>query len=107
MATIQPYTLIYDVKVRRHLARIERKYHSLIREKIEEFLTREPDKETRNRKPLSRPSVLGTAWELGCGLDNRFRVYYRVNRDSRQVYILAIGVEERSRVFIGGEEFDL
>jgi mRNA-degrading endonuclease RelE of RelBE toxin-antitoxin system len=107
MATIQPYTLIYDTKVRRHLARIERKYHSLIREKTEEFLTREPDREIRNRKPLSRPSVLGTAWELRCGPDNRFRVFYRVSRELRQVYILAIGVKERSRVLIGGEEFDL
>jgi mRNA-degrading endonuclease RelE of RelBE toxin-antitoxin system len=107
MPNIQPYALIYDIKVRRHLARIEPKYHSLIREKIEEFLTREPDKETRNRKPLSRPSVLSTAWELRCGPDNRFRVYYRVNRELRQVYILAIGVKERSRVFIGGEEFEL
>jgi mRNA-degrading endonuclease RelE of RelBE toxin-antitoxin system len=106
MATIQPYTLIYDIKARQHLARIERKYHSLIREKIEEFLTREPDKETRNRKPLSRPSVLGTAWELRCGPDNRFPVYYRVNRESRHVYILAIGVKERARVLIGGEEFE-
>ena len=107
MATIQPYTLIYDTKVRRHLARIERKYHSLIREKIEDFLTREPDREIRNRKPLSRPSVLGTAWELRCGPDNRFRVFYRVNRELRQVHILAIGVKERSRVLIGGEEFEL
>ena len=107
MATIQPYTLIYDTKVRRHLARVERKYHSLIREKIEEFLTREPVREIRNRKPLSRPSVLSTACELRYGPDNRFLVFYRVSRELRQVYILAIDVKERSRVLIGGEEFDL
>jgi hypothetical protein len=55
---------------------------------------------------MSRPSVLGAAWELRCGPDNRFRVFYRLNRELRQVYILAIGVKERSRVVIGGEEFE-
>jgi mRNA-degrading endonuclease RelE of RelBE toxin-antitoxin system len=107
MATIRPYTVIYDAEIRRHLARIERKYHSLIREKVAELLMRSPDRETRNRKPLFRPSVLGTAWELRCGPDNRFRVYYRVDRELRQVYVLAIGVKERSRVIIGGEEFEV
>lgn len=107
MATVQPYTLVYDPKIRRHLARIDRKYHSLIRERIEELLTHEPDREIRNRKPLSRPSVLGTAWELRCGPENRFRVFYRVHREVRQVHILAIGVKERSRLVIGGEEFEL
>jgi hypothetical protein len=34
-------------------------------------------------------------------------VFYRVDRELRQVYILAIGVKERSRVLIGGEEFEL
>jgi mRNA-degrading endonuclease RelE of RelBE toxin-antitoxin system len=107
MATIQRYTVIYDFKVRRHLARIDRKYHSLIRKKIEELLTYQPDRETNNRKPLSRPSVLGTAWELRCGPENRFRAFYRVDRELRHVYVLAIGVKERSRLVVGGEEFGL
>jgi mRNA-degrading endonuclease RelE of RelBE toxin-antitoxin system len=107
MATIQPYTLIYDIEVRRHLARIDRRFHSLIREKIEQLLSDAPDRETRNRKPLSRPSALGTAWELRFGPDNRSRVFYRTNQELRQVYILAIGVKERSRLVIGGQEFEL
>jgi mRNA-degrading endonuclease RelE of RelBE toxin-antitoxin system len=107
MATIQPCTLIYDIEVRRHLARIDRKFHSLIREKIEQLLSDEPDRETRNRKPLSRPSALGTAWELRFGPDNRVRVFYRTNQELRQVYILAIGVKGRSRLVIGGQEFEL
>ena len=107
MATTRPYALIFDIKVRRHLAGIDRKYHSLIREKIKELLTHAPNRESRNRKPLSRPSVLGTAWELRFGPDNRFRVFYRMSQELRQVYILAIGVKERSRLIIGGEEFEL
>jgi hypothetical protein len=33
------------------------------------------------------------------------RVFYQVNVESREVQILAIGVKERSILFIGGEEF--
>jgi hypothetical protein len=28
------------------------------------MLTREPDRKSKNRKPLSRTLALGTAWEL-------------------------------------------
>jgi hypothetical protein len=44
---------------------------------------------------------------LRFGLDNRFRVFYEIDRESRKVYILAIGVKERNRLFIGGEEVEL
>ena len=101
------FELIYDREVRRHLAKIERRYHSLIRREIESSLTYEPETETRNRKPLSRPSVFGTAWELRFGPDNCFRVFYRADLESREVYVLAIGVKQGSRLFIGGKEFQL
>jgi mRNA-degrading endonuclease RelE of RelBE toxin-antitoxin system len=107
MATTESYTLIYDIKIRRHLARLDRRHHRLIQEKIEELLSHAPERETRNRKPLSRPSVLSTAWELRFGPENRFRVFYRTDRELRQVNILAIGVKERSRLIIGGEEFEV
>ncbi len=106
MPPVQPYILIYDIQVRRHLARIEPKYHALIRARIEELLSFQPERESRNRKPLSRPSALGAAWELRCGPDNRFRVFYRANREARQVYILAIGRKDRNRLIIGGEEYE-
>jgi len=101
------YELIYDPDVRRQLGRIERKHHPLIRRAIEEQLTHEPETETRDQKPLLRPSVLGPAWELRCGPQNRFRVFYRVDRSHRHVYILAIGVKIRERLMIAGEEFEL
>jgi hypothetical protein len=86
---------------------IERKYHSLIRSTIAEQLIFEPLIETDNRKPLKRPVLFGANWELRFGPNNRFRVYYRGYEDSHEVWILAIGVKIRNKVYIGGEEYDL
>ena len=103
----QPYKLIYAPVVRGQLEAIERKYHSLIRSSIETQLQFEPDVEARNRKPLKRPSVVGGQWEIRFGPRNRFRVYYEVNHQDSEVYILAIGVKLGSRLFIGGKEVEL
>jgi mRNA-degrading endonuclease RelE of RelBE toxin-antitoxin system len=102
-----PYELVYDPEVRRHISKVDKKYHSLIRREIERQLRHEPEAETKNRKPLLRPSVLDSAWELRFGPDNRFRVYYRADRALRRVYILAVGVKIKSRLLIGREEFEL
>lgn len=107
MAKKVPYALIYDPEVSGHLASIEPKYHSLIRTTIEEQLRFEPETATRNRKQLERPVDLGARWELRLGPDNRFRVFYRVDVEQRQVRILAIAVKERDRIFIAGEEVEL
>lgn len=107
MAKKQPYALIYDPEVTGHLAAIESKYHSLIRDAIEEQLRFEPETATRNRKPLERPIDLGARWELRLGPGNRFRVLYRVEVDERRVRILAIAVKVRNRLFLAGEEVEL
>ncbi len=103
----RPYELKYAAEVPRHLGTIPRKHHSLIRRQIESQLGYEPESETRNRKPLLRPSLLGVVWELRCGLRNRFRVFYRVDRARRQVYIVAVGLKVKDRLFVGGEEIAL
>ena len=54
---------------------------------------REPDVETRNRKPLKQPIAFGADWELRLGPDNRFRVFYQIDAERRQVRILAVGVK--------------
>ena len=77
MAKKRPYELVYDPEVTQHVTMIDRKYHSVIRRTIKEQLSYDPEGETRNRKPLTRPTVFGTAWELRLGPDNRFRVFYR------------------------------
>jgi hypothetical protein len=100
------FSLIFDPAVKRHLRAIETKYHSLIRETISEQLSFEPETETTNRKPLSRPVELGVTWEIRFGPDNRFRVLYDVDVELRDVQILAIGIKAGNRLFIGGEELE-
>jgi hypothetical protein len=107
MEPARPFELVYDREVAQHVAAIDAKYRSLLRRTIEEQLAHQPGGETRNRKPLQRPSVFGTAWELRFGPDNRFRVFYRVDEAARQVLVLAIGEKRGTRLVIGGEEFEL
>jgi mRNA-degrading endonuclease RelE of RelBE toxin-antitoxin system len=107
MARRRPYALVYAPVVKQHLQVVERQHYSEIRETIEEQLLFEPGTETRNRKPLQQPAVFQAQWELRFGPDNRFRVFYEIDSKNRQVNILAIGVKERDRLFIGGEEVKL
>jgi len=101
-----PYSLVYAPEVRSHVDAIDRRHHRQLRETIKEQLSVTPQQETRNRKPLERsPGPYGATWELRCGPDNRFRVFYEVTPDSRQVWILAIGVKDRARLVIAGKEF--
>lgn len=107
MSHRRPFEICFDPEVRLHLRKIERRYYSLIQQRIEQFLSYEPDMETRNRKPLLRPSVLETAWEFRFGPDNQFRVFYKFNIETGQVYILAVGLKQRGKLFIGGKEIQL
>jgi mRNA-degrading endonuclease RelE of RelBE toxin-antitoxin system len=107
MARKRPYSPVFDPEVKQHLRAIEAKYYSLIRTTIQEQLLFEAETETRNRKPLQRPAALGATWELRFGPDNRFRVLYEVELERKEVQILAIGVKERNRLIIGGEEVKL
>jgi mRNA-degrading endonuclease RelE of RelBE toxin-antitoxin system len=99
------YALIFAPEVVAHLDVIERKFHSQIRKQIQLRLSSEPEKETRNRKPLEVPAPYGAQWELRFGTRNRFRVFYEVQREARIVAILAIGVKDRNVLRIGQEEF--
>jgi mRNA-degrading endonuclease RelE of RelBE toxin-antitoxin system len=101
------FALIYPPILKQHLKFIEAKYYSLIRESIEAQLEFEPDVETQNRKPLKRPVIFGAKWEIRFGVDNRFRVFYRVDYDEQKVVILAIGEKLGNRLLIGGEEVEL
>jgi len=106
-----PYThgfeLSFAPEVIEHLAVIERKYHPLIQKTLDKQLVYEPDRRTRNRKPVEQPASFAATWELRLGPGNRIRVFYDVNRVDQVVWILAIGIKERERLFIGGEEFKL
>ncbi len=100
------YAVVYAREIYDHIANIERRYHRLIKKTIEEQLTITPERQTRNRKPLEElPGPFGSTWELRFGPGNRFRVFYEVAAKNRTVWILAIGVKEKNRLLVAGEEF--
>jgi mRNA-degrading endonuclease RelE of RelBE toxin-antitoxin system len=104
--TIQ-FELGFAPEVIGHLAAIGRKHHRLIQKTLDEQLHYAPDQETRNRKPIEQPAPFGATWELRFGRGNGFRVFYEVDNTERVVWILAIGIQERERLLIGGEELVL
>jgi mRNA-degrading endonuclease RelE of RelBE toxin-antitoxin system len=107
MAKRLGFTLLFAPEAIEHLVAIESKYHGLLQRAIKKQLTDTPTEETRNRKPLDEPAPFDASWELRCGPDNRFRVFYDVDRVSREVHVLAVGLKDRSRLLIGGEEYEL
>ncbi len=107
MAKRLKYTLSFAPEAIEHLDAIESKHHGLLRRTIREQLTYAPAEETRNRKPLDQPAPFDSSWELRCGPKNRFRVFYDVDSASHEVQVLAIGLKDRNRLFIGGQEYEL
>lgn len=107
MAKQPKFTLSFAPEAIEHLDGIDSKHHGLLQRAIKEQLTHTPIEETRNRKPLEQPAPFGASWELRCGPDNRFRVFYEVDAAAHEVQILAVGVKDRSRLLIGGEEYEL
>lgn len=105
MASRRKFDLVFAPETLDHLDAIERKYHGLIQRTTDQQLRATPLKETRNRKPLIDTGPLGSTWELRFGPQNCFRIFYDVDVDAWEVHILAIGVKERNRLFIGGEEY--
>lgn len=90
-----------------HLDAIDRKHHRIIEKAVDVQLRYSPESPTRNRKPVEQPAPFGATWELRCGPGNCLRVFYEVDSTARTVWILAIGVKERARLLVGGEEFIL
>ena len=107
MAHKPAYDISYDQATKKHLRAIDAKCHSLIRTEIEEQLRFEPDKETRNRKPLRQPAPFEATWEIRLGPDNSFRVLYGIDEEHREVQIQAIGVKEGNRLLVAGKEVEL
>ena len=97
------YRIDYDPETVAHFAAIDLRDHRMIRREIEERAGHEPTVETRNRKPLVRPSALSPAWEIRCGPSNEYRIFYRVYEEDRAVLVTAVGVKVRNRLIIGGK----
>jgi hypothetical protein len=106
MAKRPKFALTFAPQAIEHLDLIATKHHGLLRRTINQQLTFTPTDETRNRKPMEQPAPFGASWELRCGPDNCFRVFYDVDSESQEVKVLAIGIKDRGRLFIGGKEFE-
>jgi mRNA-degrading endonuclease RelE of RelBE toxin-antitoxin system len=107
MAKAKRFRIVYHSRIKSHLNAIDRKYHSLIRRNINMQLGDEPEVETRNRKPVVQPFPFEATWEIRCGPQNCFRVFYEVDRAVSVVSVLAIGEKKRNRLTIAGEEIAL
>lgn len=106
VAAERRYSLVYAPEVREHVKAIVPKYHGLLRQAMERQLTSAPDHRSRNRKPLEHvPGPFGSTWELRCGPDNCFRVFYEIHADLAEVWILAVGLKDRNRLYVGGREY--
>jgi mRNA-degrading endonuclease RelE of RelBE toxin-antitoxin system len=100
------FHIVFAPETLDHLDAIQRSHHKLIRVAVKEQLSFVPEQATRNRKPLERPAPFGATWELRFGPANCLRVFYEIDLRTRSVQVLAIGVKERNKLFIGGEEFE-
>lgn len=98
----KPYSIEYSPQAVEHLAQLGARQRSLVLARVDVQLIHQPTVVTRNRKPLQSNAL--ARFELRIG---ELRVYYEVDEDRRAVEIRAIGIKDRSRVFIGGEEIEL
>lgn len=96
------YRIEYSPPSREHLAVLNAGQRSRVLDQVDVQLVHQPTRLTRNRKPL-QPNPLAR-FDLRIG---ELRVYYEVDEGRRVVEIRAVGMKNRDRVFIGGEEIDL
>ena len=97
------YRIEYSPETDAHLRCLTARQRSMVFDAVDERLSHEAAIETRNRKPM-RPNPVAP-WELRI---EDLRVYYDVQEEPEQVVtILAIGIKDRSRIIIGGEEVEL
>ena len=104
MHSAKGYVLVYTSTFKNHMKQVKAKYHSLIRETLEEQLQYEPEEKSRNRKPLAKQTAFKAEWELRLGPANRFRIFYAVK--GNEVVLLAFGEKKGNRLFIEGKEVE-
>ena len=97
-----PYVIEYSPPSREHLAALSAGQRATVLDEVGVQLLHQPTVVTRNRKPL-QPNPLAR-FELRIA---DLRVYYEVDEERRVVEIRAVGIKDRDRVFIGGEEIYL
>src|SRR5262245_36598384 len=98
----QAYLIEYSPPCRQHLASLRAGERATVLDEVDVQLLHQPTTVTRNRKPL-QPNPLAR-FELRIA---DLRVSYEVDEQRRVVEIRAVGIKDRDRIFIGGEEIDL
>lgn len=98
------YLVEYSPAAVDHLRALPARQQATIVNAVDRQLADEPLRETWNRKPM-RPNPVAP-WEFRVG---KFRVYYELVEERAEpfVRVLAIGIKQRNRVFIGDEEIIL
>jgi len=97
------YRIEYSPDAEEHLRVLTARQRATVLDTVDGQLAHQPNVETRNRKPM-RPNPVAP-WELRVG---DLRVYYDIVEEPEGVVIiLAVGIKDRNRVTIGGEEIEL
>jgi mRNA-degrading endonuclease RelE of RelBE toxin-antitoxin system len=100
---LMAFRIEYSADAEKHLHQLMARQQATVLDQIVINLAHQPTVETRNRKRM-RPNPL-TPWELRVG---DLRVYYDVKEEPEPVvYIIAVGVKSRNRVWIGNKEVRL
>lgn len=93
------FTIDITRTAHRHLAAFRKYDRNRILDGIKDHLTHDPNQETRHKKELRDNPI--SDWELRI---DPFRVLYEVDEKSRLVTIVGVGIKERERLTIDGEE---
>lgn len=96
------YQIDYAESAVEHLRRLGARDRATVVDAIEERLSFEPAVEARNRKRMEE-NPMRADFELRVGA---LRVYYAVEEVVRVVNVLAVGLKDRDRVIVGGEEIE-
>jgi mRNA-degrading endonuclease RelE of RelBE toxin-antitoxin system len=98
-----PFAIIYTEEAKGLLSELTASDRSLVIDAISAQLMHQPDKETRNRKPMRKNPL--ALWELRVG---KLRVYYDVVAEPDPVVVIrAIGIKIRDQVYIKGKAVKL
>ncbi len=85
------FTVEYKTEVLKGMKRLRASIRRQILDRIDDQLTNEPTRETRNRKPLAdfQPpwEHEGLVWELRIG---EYRVFYEVDEEASRVVVHAV-----------------
>jgi len=101
--TRRRYRIEYAPEAEGHFRSLTARDAATVLDRVPRQLSHQPTVTTRNRKPLEGAPI--APWELRIG---HLRVYFDVEEEpERVVRVRAVGIKDRNRVLIGGEEVEL